>query len=170
MELIRKRCKRYVFLLTFNICLVIWFSEVDILEAVFVFGMTSVNLLVLLLRESRILKGAKLIWDNRIIVVPSVLISIPGRKMKKDNEETVVSTFGILIGSQIYRWGISGIYGVKLHKVFIDKEMVYLTFGDDVKTMKVELLHGMTSNQEVEESAEKFYRETGVQVEIIDWK
>ncbi|MGI6451105.1 MAG: hypothetical protein ACOX3R_12840 [Desulfitobacteriia bacterium] len=81
-------------------------------------------------RESRRLNDATLIWDNRILAVPYALISMPGRQMKKDNEEIVVSTFGILIGSEIYRWGLDGVHGVRLHTAQIDKER-----------MRVELLH-----------------------------
>jgi hypothetical protein len=62
--------------------------------------------------------------------VPSALISMQGHQMKKDTEETVVSTFGMLIGSRIYRWGLDGVHGVRLSAVQIDKERMYLTFGD----------------------------------------
>ena len=46
------------------------------------------------IRDS-LLYDATLIWDNRILAVPSALISMPGHQMKKDTEETVVSTFGL---------------------------------------------------------------------------
>jgi hypothetical protein len=89
--------------------------------------------------------------------------------MKKDTEETVVSTFGILIGSEIYRWGLDGVHGVRLHTAHIDQEWMYLTFGDAVQTIQIELLHGMTQKQTVLNSAQKLLHETGVRAEIIGW-
>jgi len=101
--------------------------------------------------------------------VPSALISIPGRQMKKDTEETVVSTFGILIGSETYRWGLDGVHGVRLHAAHIDHEWMYLTFGDTAQTMRVELLHGMTQKRAVLEAAQKLFHETGVAASITGW-
>jgi hypothetical protein len=89
--------------------------------------------------------------------------------MKKDNEKTVVSTFGILIGSEIYRWGLDGVHSVRLHTAQIDKERMYLTFGDSAQTMRVELLHGMTQKQAVLDAAQKLLRETGVTADITGW-
>jgi hypothetical protein len=94
---------------------------------------------------------------------------MPGRQMKKDTEETVVSTFGILIGSEIYRWGLDGVHGVRLSAVQIDKERMYLIFGDAAQTMRVELLHGMTQKQAVLDAAQKLLRETGVTADITGW-
>jgi hypothetical protein len=102
--------------------------------------------------------------------VPSALISIPDRQIKKDTEETVVvSTFGVLIGSEIYRWGLNGVHGVRLRSAHIDQERMYLTFGDAVQTMRVELLHGMTEKQTVLEAAQKLLHETGVTADITGW-
>ena len=70
----------------------------EVLIAVLVFGVLSITSLVLLVRQSRQLYAATLIWDNRILAVPSALISMPDHLMKQGTEETVVSTFGILIG------------------------------------------------------------------------
>jgi hypothetical protein len=137
--------------------------------AVFAFGAISLISLLLLVRQSRLLYGATLIWDNRILAVPSALISMPGRQMKKDTEETVVSTFGILIGSEIYRWGLDGVHGVRLHTAHIDQERMYLTFGDAAQTMRVELLHGMTQKQAVLDAAQKLLHETGVTADITGW-
>lgn len=83
--------------------------------------------------------------------------------------QTVVSTFGILMGSEIYRWGLDGIYGVRLHTAHINEERMYLTFGDAAQTMKVELLHRMTGKQAVLDAAQKLLHETGVTVDITGW-
>ena len=169
MKLIRKRRNGYALLLAASICLTVWLGKAFMLEAVFAFGATSLISLLLLVRQNRLLYAARLICDNPILAVPSALISMPGRQMKKDTEETVVSTFGILIGSEIYRWGLDGVHGVRLHTAHIDQERMYLTFGDAAQTMQVELLHGMLHKQTVEEAAQKLWHETGVHAEISDW-
>ena len=169
MKLIRKRRNGYALLFAASICLAVWLGVTSMLEVVFTFGAISLISLVLLVRQSRLLYDATLIWDNRILAVPSAVISMPGHQMKKDTEETVVSTFGILIGSEIYRWGLDGVHGVRLSAVQIDKERMYLTFGDKDQTMRVELLHGMLHKQTVVEATQKLWHETGVQAEISDW-
>lgn len=169
MKLIRKRHNRYALSLAASICLAVWLGVTSMLEVVFAFGAISLISLLLLVRQSRLLYDATLIWDNRILAVPSALISMPGRQMKKDTEETVVSTFGILIGSEIYRWGLDGVHGVRLHTAHIDQERMYLTFGDAAQTMRVELLHGMTQKQALLDAAQKLLHETGVMAEISDW-
>ena len=169
MKSIRKRRNGYALLFAASICLAVWLGVTSMLEVVFTFGAISLISLVLLVRQSRLLYDATLIWDNRILAVPSALISMPSRQMKKDTEETVVSTFGILIGSEIYRWGLDGVHGVRLHTAHIDQERMYLTFGDAAQTMRVELLHGMLHKQTVVEATQKLWHETGVQAEISDW-
>ncbi|HFI0408982.1 TPA: hypothetical protein ACGOX2_000819 [Streptococcus suis] len=169
MKLIRKRRNRYALSLAASICLAVWLGVTSMLEVVFAFGAISLISLLLLVRQSRLLYDATLIWDNRILAVPSALISMAGCQMKKDTEETVLSTFGILIGSEIYRWGLDGVHGVRLHTADIDQERMYLTFGDAAQTMRVELLHGMLHKQTVVEAAQKLWHETGVQAEISDW-
>lgn len=169
MKSIRKRRNGYALMFAVSICLAVWLGMAFMLEAVFALGAISLISLVLLVRQSRLLYDATLIWDNRILAVPSALISMPGRQMKKDTEETVVSTFGILIGSEIYRWGLDGVHGVRLHTARIDQERMYLTFGDAVQTMRVDLLHGMTQKQAVLDAAQKLLRETGVTADITGW-
>ena len=169
MKLFRKRRNGYALLFAASICLAVWFGVTSMLEVVFSFGAISLIFLLLLVRQSRLLYDATLIWDNRILAVPSALISMPGRQMKKDTEETVVSSFGILIGSEIYRWGLDGVHGVRLHTAHIDQERMYLTFGDSAQTMQVELLHGMTQKQAVLDAAQKLLHETGVTADITGW-
>ncbi len=169
MKLIRKRRNGYALLFAASICLAVWLGMAFMLEAVFALGAISLISLVLLVRQSRLLYDATLIRDNRILAVPSALISMPGRQMKKDTEETVVSTFGILIGSEIYRWGLDGVHGVRLHTAHIDQERMYLTFGDAAQTMRVDLLHGMTQKQALLDAAQKLLHETGVRADITGW-
>jgi hypothetical protein len=58
------------------------------------------------------------------------IVSTEGSLSQADTEETVVSTFGMLIGSRIYRWGLDGVPGARLRAVQIDQERMILTFGD----------------------------------------
>ena len=169
MKLIHKRRNGYALLFASSIFLTVWLGATFMLEAVFVFGAIGTISLLLLVRQSCLLYDAMLIWDNPIIAVPSALISMPGRQMKKDNEGTVVSTFGILIGSEIYRWGLDGVHGVRLHTAQFDKERMCLTFGDSAQTMRVELLHDMTQKQAALDAAQKLLRETGVTADITGW-
>ena len=169
MKSICKRRNGYVLLFAASICLAVWSGMAFSLEAALTFGAISLISLLLLLRQSRLLYDATLIWDNRILAVPSALISMPSRQMKKDTGETEVSTFGILIGSDIYRWGLDGVHGVRLHASHIDQERLYLTFGDKDQTMRVELLHGMTQKQAVLGAAQKLLRETGVTAVVNGW-
>ena len=169
MKLIRKRRNGYALMFAASICLAVWLGATFMLEVVFAFGAISLISLLLLVRQSRLLYDATLIWDNRILAVPSALISMPDRQMKKDTEETVVSTFGILIDSEIYRWGLDGVHGARLNAAQIDKERMYLIFGDKDQTMRVELLHGMTQKQAVLDAAQKLLRETGVTADITGW-
>ena len=169
MKSIRKRRNGYVLLFAASICLAVWSGMAFSLEAALAFGAISLISLLLLLRQSRLLYDATLIWDNRILAVPSALISMPGRQMKNDAEETVVSTFGILIGSEIYRWGLDGVHGVRLHAAQIDKERMYLAFGNADQTMRVELLHGMTQKQALLDATQKLLHETGVTADITGW-
>jgi hypothetical protein len=169
MKLIRKRRNGYALSFAASICLAVWLGATFMPEAVFALGAISAICLMLLVRQSHLLNDAMLIWDNRILAVQSAHISMPGSQVKKDIQETVVSTFGILIGSEIYRWGLDGVHGVRLHTAQIDKERMYLTFGDTAQTMRVELLHGMTQKQAVLDVAQKLFYETGVTVDITGW-
>ena len=169
MKSIRKRRNGYALLFAASICLTVWFGAARMFEAIFAFGSISLISLLLLVRQSRLLYDATLIWDNRILAVPSALVSMPSRQMKKDTEETVVSTFGILIGSEIYRWGLDGVDGVRLHTAQIDREWMVLTFGDAAQAMRVELLHGMIEKQAVLDAVQKLLRETGVMADITGW-
>lgn len=169
MELIRRQRNSYVFLSLASICLTVWLAATSLLEAALASGSISLALLLLLIRQSRLLYEARLILDNRILAVPSAHISMAGRQAKKDTGQIVVSTFGMLIGSKIYRWGLDGVHGARLNAVEIDKEHMYLTFGDADHTMKMELLHGMTQRQAVLEIAQKLWHETGVTAGISGW-
>ncbi|MDD4146016.1 MAG: hypothetical protein PHS83_02785 [Clostridia bacterium] len=169
MELIRKRRNGYSLLFAASICLSVWLGVNFMLAAAFVFGTISVLSLLLLVKQHSLLYDATLIWDNPILAVPSASISVVGAQEKEDRSETVVSTFGMLIGSRIYRWGLDGVHGVRLNAVEIDQERMYLTFGDAAQTMRVEFLHGMTRKQMVLDVTQKLLHETGVTAGVTGW-
>lgn len=169
MKAIRKRRNGYAVLFAMGVFLTAWFSVKLMTETVFVFGTVSIALLMLFVRQSCLLNEANLIWDNRILTVPSAVISMSGGKEKKDVDETVVSTFGILIGTKIYKWGMDGVRGVRLNAIEIDRSRIYLTFGDGVVTLQVELLHGMDNEQEVADVKQKLWRETGLESIVSGW-
>lgn len=169
MKAIRKRRNGYAVLFAMGVFLTAWFSVKLMTETVFVFGTVSIALLMLFVRQSCLLNEANLIWDNRILTVPSAVISMSGGKEKKDVDETVVSTFGILIGTKVYKWGMDGVRGVRLNAIEIDRSRIYLTFGDGVVTLQVELLHGMDNEQEVADVKQKLWRETGLESIVSGW-
>src|SRR5690554_2571320 len=78
MKSIRKWRNGYAISFAIGICLAVCFGTTLMLEAVFVFGAISLISLLLLVRQTHLLYDATLIWDNRILTVPSAFISIPG--------------------------------------------------------------------------------------------
>ena len=112
---------------------------------------------------------ATLIWDNRILAVSSALISTTGGTGQNHIEKIVVSAFGVLIGRKIYRWGLDGVYGVRLNSIEVDRQRMILSFGDATRSMRIELLHGITDLSEILEVKQKFWHETGVSTDINGW-
>lgn len=169
MQAIRKR--RIGYALLFVICSLAtgWFAVKLMVEAAIIFAVISAVLLVFLIRESYLLYHANLIWNNCILAVPSAIISTSFSNEKREVEEIIVSTFGILIGNKIYKWGMNGISGVRLKTIEIDRSWIFLNFGDDDKTVRVELLHGMADTEEAMEIQQKFWRETGIEAVVRDW-
>jgi hypothetical protein len=169
MKAIQKRRNGYAVLFAVSICLTMWFAVRLMVETTFIFSVLSITLLILLIRQNRLLYDAKLIWENRILAMPSAVVSILESERRSDEEETVVSTFGILMGSKIYKWGSDGVHGVRLKAIGIDRARVYLTFGDGTETKRVELLHDITDEQTVMAMKQKLWDETGVMARICDW-
>lgn len=168
MKPIREKRNLYALLFLVSICMVVWLATTFMSEAILALGAISLIFLLLLVRQNRLLYDAMLIWDNRILEVTSVIISKP-RRIKRNTEGIVVSAFGLIVGTEIYRWGLDGIQGARLHAVQIDRERIYLTFGDEAQTMRVELLHGITKKEKVLEAAQKLHHETGVTADIAGW-
>ncbi|HPD89260.1 MAG TPA: hypothetical protein PLU75_07315 [Oscillospiraceae bacterium] len=169
MEAIGKRRNLLAALLAAGLLLSGWFLFQRAAEAAVVFGTMSTVLLVLLILQMRRLHDADLIRNNCILAVPSAVISLPGGCEQTTPEETVVSTFGVLIGSRIYKWGCDGVQGVRLRSIRIDRERMYLCFGDGDKAARIELLHGIPDLKTVMEVKQKLKHETGIEASISGW-
>jgi hypothetical protein len=139
------------------------------MEAAIACGGLTTAALFLLYRQSRLLVAAMVIYDSRILTVPSSVVTSESQADQKQAEETVVSTFGLLLGNKVYRWGCEGVYGVRLREVQINKEHICLSFGVDGEMLRVRLLHGLTDGKSVTEITQKIWHETGVRAEISDW-
>lgn len=138
-------------------------------EAAIICGGLTAAALFLLYRQSRLLRAAIVIFDSRILTVPSSIVTLENQPEQKQAEETIVSTFGLLLGNKVYQWGCEGVYGVRLREVQIDKAHICLSFGADGEMLCVRLLHGLIDGQSVTEIAQKIWHETGVRAEISDW-
>lgn len=168
-KVIRKQRNFYTLFLALSSFPAVWLGVIAKTEAAIAIGAISVVFLILLIKKSHLLYDATLIWDNRILAVSSALISTTGGTGQSHTEEIVVSTFGILIGTKIYRWGLNGVHGVRLSNIEIDRQRMILIFGDATRSMRIELLHGITDQTEILEVKRKFWHETGVFASINGW-
>lgn len=166
---IHKKRNYYALFFAISTLLTLWFALQFIEEAAFIFGCISIVFLIFMIRQGRLLYAARLICDNCIFKVPSAIVSNTKSEVKIAVEETVVSTFGLLIGNKLYKWGYHGAVGIKLKTIEIDRERIYLTFGDGEDTLRVALLHGITNEQEVMDIKQKFWRETGIDTVVKGW-
>lgn len=164
----RKRRDCYAVFFVIGIFLTVIFAINFMIVPAFILGMGSFIIFIILVRQYLLLRDATLIWDNPILKVPSSIITkSEGRKWEAG--ETIVSTFGILMGKKIYKWGSEGVHGVRLKSIVIDRERIYLTFGDPKKTICVEMLHGMADEQTVLDVQKRLLYETGVSAIISGW-
>lgn len=169
MKAIKDRRNIYVVISVTAILLTVLFIVIQKPAMVIVCGSVTAVVLLLLYRQSRLLNAAMVIYDSRILTVPSCVVTSETRPKQTQAEETIVSTFGLLLGNRVYQWGCEGVYGVRLREVQISKEHIWLSFGDDDKILRVELLHGLSDRQSVMEIAQKIWRETRVRAEIRNW-
>lgn len=169
MKAIKDRRNIYVVISVTAILLTVLFIVIQKPAMVIACGSASAVVLLLLYRQSRLLNAAMVIYDSRILTVPSSVITSETRPKQTQAEETIVSTFGLLLGNRVYQWGCEGVYGVRLREVQIDKEHICLSFGNDGKMLRVKLLHGLSDRQSVMEIAERIWHETRIQAEIRGW-
>ena len=167
MKAIRK--KLIILFSVFFACalLTAWFILVHMIEGIIAAGIASAVTLFFLLRQWKLLYDARLIADNRILTVPSATVTNGIGEIVA--EETVVSTFGILLGDEVFKWGSDGRGGVKLSSLEIDRLNVTLDFGNKGGNTRVKLLHGLSSESDVETFKQKILHETGVEASVVDW-
>jgi hypothetical protein len=166
---IRKRLVIFSALFIVNTLLASWFLIMTIFEGAAAASAVSIILLFPLFRQWERFQSARLICDNRILTVPSAVLINGQDGCQTKAEETIVSTFGILVGGEVYKWGCNGIRGVRLTAINIGHTNITLNFGNREQTLKVKLPHGLTDAQAVVEIAHRLWRETGVEAEIVDW-
>lgn len=169
MKEIAKRRNTLAVALTAGLALTAWFLVRRSPEGALVCGAGSAALLVLLVIQFRRLHDARLLCDNRILTVPSAVISEPESGKTTELAETVVSTFGVLTGDRVYLWGCDGVLGTRLRAVGIDRNRISLTLGGTNQSLRIELPHGMADKQEVLEICRTLEHETGVKAAVSGW-
>lgn len=166
MKAIRNRRSVYAALCAVGVLLLALFIALYMTTPALICGGLCVIPMILLYRQSRLLSAATLICDNRILTVPSYVVTAGKKPSQRRTEETVISTFGLLLGSKVYRWGCEGVYGVRLQAVRLDREQISLCFGDDDETVSVEMSHGMTDKESIAEVRQKLWHETGIRARV----
>jgi len=155
---IRRRYTCTAILLTLSIVCTVW-TDPRQTGSTMVWSFVILFLAGLFFRQSQALQGAKLIWDNRILV-------IPGDSLDRRTDETIISAFGMLSAGRIYEWGRRGLWGNRLRTMEIYQKKMRLSFGNKRQAMWLEFEHGMDSQEQILEVAQKLWRETGVMTVI----
>jgi len=170
MKAMRKRRDALALALLVALALAIWFLRRGKPEAALVLGFEIAALIAIFVSLSRRLRHARLILDTPILTVPSAVISEPesGRTMRL--EETVVSTFGVLVGGRVYRWGCEGVHGARLSAIEIDRGLISLTFGGVQQSMRIDLPHGTSDREKVLDICRSLEYETGVAASVSGWE
>lgn len=142
------------------------FACIQKIERIIFYGGAGI-ILIFIYHQSRILYSASLIYNNRILSVPRSKLNMESHE--KDMEETIVSTFGLLLRNKVYKWGCDGVDGVRLNMVQMDRDNIRLMFGAKKEKTRIELFHGISDGNEIVELSQKIWRETGVEVELNDF-
>ena len=166
---IGRRYNCYGLLLTLCLFLLtVWLEPTQNVGVSIVWILLIVLLIGLFIRQNQILQTARLIWDNRILVVPAAHLD-KGSGAVQAVDEKVLSTFGIMSAGYIYEWGCRGLEGVRLRAIEIDQKKMWLSFGNKRNVIQLEFQHGIDTKQNVLEVVEKLWRETGVMATIRGW-
>ena len=169
MQAIRKQ--RNVYAVFFVLCALLTpcFVVERMWETVFILSMAGAVALILLIHQSRMVYNARLICGNSILTVSTAVLSDLEGVEEKTVDETVVSTFGVLVGNKVYKWGCDGLNGSRLKNIEMDRERISLTFGSETQTLKLELLHGLDKVEKVLQVKQNLLRETGVEAVVSSW-
>lgn len=155
MKTIKKWRNIFALIFIISIILTIYFTINKTLKTAIVFGIITTVTIIGLIKQNNQFYYAKLICDNDILSIPS--------------EEAIISTFGLLLGSKVYKWGSDGIRGARLTHIELDLKYIHLTFGTKGDTLNIQLLHGITDPQITKELTQKLWYETGVETHISQW-
>jgi hypothetical protein len=165
---LQNRKTLFAALLICSILLTVWFAAAALPFFAFIFAASSIALLIIFGRIARLLQVVRLIRENQILAVPAAWLqeNDPGCTC---TEESIVSTFGAIIGSRVFQWGQGGLGGSRLLDIAIDRKAITLTFGTKAKIAKLTLLHGLTESEAAMQLQEKFNFETGVKAKLTGW-
>ena len=153
-------------LLTLSILSTLWLDPRQISSSL-VWSFFIVFLTGLFIWQSQVLQIAKLIWDNRILVIARTFPD-EGRGMAQGLDEMVLSTFGMLSSGQIIEWGQRGLWGIRLKTMEVDPKKMRLSFGNKRQATWFEFEHGIDSKQKILDVVQTLWRETGVKATIQD--
>ncbi len=158
---VRRRYTCTAILLTLGIVCTVWIDPRQT-GSTMVWSLVILFLAVLFFRQSQALQSAKLIWDNRILVIPGDHLDTRSEGV----DETIISTFGILSADRIYEWGRRGLWGNRLRTMEVDQRKMGLSFGNKRQAIWLEFEHGMDSQEQILEVAQTLWKETGVRAVI----
>jgi len=161
---IRRRYTFCALLLALSIFCTVWFDPRQ-MDFSIAWSLVIVFLVGFFVRQSQMFQTAKLIWDNRILVI-SRTFSDKRSRTTQEVDEMVLSTFGMLSSGQLYEWGRRGLWGVRLKTMDLDPKKMRLSFGNESQAMWLEFEHGIESKQKILEVVQKLWRETGVEATI----
>lgn len=162
---IRRRYTCCGLLLALSILCTVWLDPRQISSSI-LWSLVIVFLVGLFIRQSQKLQTAKLIWDNRILVISGAFLDKPsGTSQAVD--EMVLSTFGMLSAGHVYEWGQRGLWGIRLKAMEVDQKKMRLSFGNKRQAIRLEFEHGIDTKQKILEVAQTLWRETGVKARIL---
>lgn len=112
-------------------------------------------------RGIQLYASAKLVIDNRIIGICPATISASGDSAASARQviECVLSPFGLLVGSNVYKFGRDGI---RLYAIDIGDSCISVDFGSEAQRWTAMLLHEPLSHEEVARLVKKTAYETGI--------
>ena len=120
-------------------------------------------------RERRKEKAAQLIMDNQILHINAaeILEGGAGSCESGGDMEAFISCFGILLNGKIIKFNQKGI---QLKSVEIDRDHIFLTYGNSKRARKIRLLHEKMDDEKMMNIVERFHYETGISPIIVENK
>jgi hypothetical protein len=153
----RKRDLALVAFLIF-VLISIFYIKADNLALMIILSLISIAILLILINLNKKYYYAKLIYENQIFSV-SKQNSISA---SKNENQAIVSGFGILYKNNVYKWNTDGIKGARLIRIHIGLETVKFTFGTNGKSFIIELLHEIENKDQMGKIVDKLWFETGI--------